>query len=333
MPAIIHAILDNQIDDRFACLVSDDIQPATLTGDGHMDHIVRRAVREGVDPVKAIQYVTMNPAACFRMDHEMGSITPGKCADLVFFNDLNNIRITRTIIDGNIVAEQGKMTVPVEKVDYPAFAYNTMHVGYSITPDCFGIAAPGGKERVKTRVIEIIPDHLENHERLIDLNVRNGWVEADPVNDIMKVTVFERHHETGTRGYGFLKGLGFRKGAVAQTVAHDAHNMIVAGMNDEDMACAANALIECGGGLCAVADGTLLALVPLPVAGLMSDVSAERMDGLLQKLGDAWKEMGCAIRSPFMTMAYISLACVPELRLTNRGLVDCRTFRFTDLFP
>ena len=215
MPAIIHAILDNQIDDRFACLVSDDIQPATLTGDGHMDHIVRRAVREGVDPVKAIQYVTMNPAACFRMDHEMGSITPGKCADLVFFNDLNNIRITRTIIDGNIVAEQGKMTVPVEKADYPAFAYNTMHVGYSITPDCFGIAAPGGKERVKTRVIEIIPDHLENHERLIDLNVRNGWVEADPVNDIMKVTVFERHHETGTRGFGFLKGLGFRKGAVA----------------------------------------------------------------------------------------------------------------------
>ena len=333
MPTIIHAILDNQIDDRFACLVSDDIQPVTLTEDGHMDHIVRRAIREGLNPVKAIQYVTINTAACFRMDHEMGSITPGKCADIVFFNDLNNIRITRTIIDGNIVAEHGKMTVWIEKADYPALVYNTMHVGYSITPECFGIPAPGKKMRVKTRVIEIIPDHLENHERLIDLNVRNGFVEADPVNDIMKVTVFERHHETGTRGFGFLKGLGFRKGAVAQTVAHDAHNMIVAGMNDEDMALAANTLIECGGGLCAVADGTLLALVHLPIAGLMNDVSAEQMDGLLRKLGDAWKEMGCAIHSPFMTMAYISLACVPELRLTNRGLVDCRTFRSADLFP
>ena len=263
----------------------------------------------------------------------MGSITPGKCADIVFFDDLNNIRVTRTIIDGDIVAEHGNMTVRIEKADYPAFVFNTMHVGCSITPDCFEIAAPGENKRVKTRVIEIIPDHLENHERLMDLNVRNGLVEADPANDIMKAAVFERHHETGTKGFGFLKGLGFRKGAVAQTVAHDAHNLIVAGMNDEDMALAANTLIECGGGLCAVADGKLLALVHLPIAGLMNDVSAEQMDGLLKKLGDAWKEMGCTIHSPFMTMAFISLACVPELRLTNRGLVDCRTFRFADLFP
>ena len=333
MPTIIHAILDNQIDDRFACLITDDIQPATLTEYGHMDHIVRSAIREGLDPVKAIQYVTINPAACFRMDHEMGSITPGKCADIVFFDDLNDIRITRTVIDGNIVAEHGNMTVRIGKADYPASACNTMHVGYAITPDCFKIAAPGGSKRVKTRVIEIIPDHLENVERLIDLDARNGFVEADPVNDIVKLTVVERHHQTGTRGFGFLKGLGLRKGAVAQTVAHDAHNMIVAGMNDEDMALAANTLIECGGGLCAVADGTLLALVQLPVAGLMDDVSAEQMAGFLRKLQDAWKEMGCTIHSPFMAMAYISLACIPELRLTNRGLVDCRTFRFADLFP
>ena len=333
MPAVIRAILDNPIDDRFACLISDDIQPDTLTEYGHMDHIVRCAVREGLDPVRALQYVTINPAACFRMDHEMGSITPGKCADIVFFNDLNDICITRTVIDGNVAAENGKMTVGIRKADFPEFVYNTMHVGHFITPDCFRIAAPGGSKKVKTRVIEIIPDHLENYERLTDLNVRNGFVEADPAKDIMKVTVFERHHETGTKGFGFVKGLGFRKGAIAQTVAHDAHNMIVAGMNDDDMALAANTLIKCGGGLCAVADGALLALVPLPVAGLMDDVPAEQMAGLLRRLGDAWKEMGCTIHSPFMTMAYIPLACVPELRLTNRGLVDCRTFRFVELFP
>ena len=224
------------------------------------------------------------------------------------------------------------MSAGIGKFDFPAFVYDTMHVGHPITPDCFRIAAPVGSGKVKTRVIEIIPDHLENYERLIDLNVRNGFVEADPASDIMKMMVFERHHERGTKGSGFVKGLGFRKGAIAQTVAHDAHNLLVAGTNDEDMALAANTLITCGGGLCAVADGAVLALVPLPIAGLMNDLPAQQMDGLLRKLNDAWKEMGCEINSPYMSMAYIPLACIPELRLTNRGLVDCRAFRFVDLF-
>jgi adenine deaminase len=148
----------------------------------------------------------------------------------------------------------------------------------------------------------------------------------------MKMVVFERHHETGTKGCGFLKGFGFKKGAMAQTVSHDAHNLLVAGTNDEDMALAANTLVACGGGLCAVADGKVLALVPLPIAGLMNDLPVEEMTDLVNKLDDAWKEMGCAINSPYMTMALIPLACLPEIRLTNRGLVDCRTFSFVDLF-
>jgi adenine deaminase len=332
MPVIIRAILDNPIDDRFACLVSDDMQPGTLTEDGHMDHIVRCAIREGLNPIKAIQFVTINPASCFRMDHELGSITPGKCADIVFFSDLNDIRITRTIIDGEIVAENGKMTAAVGKPVYPAFVYDTMHVGEFITADSFKIAAPAGRDQVKTRVIEIIPNHLENIERLIDLDVRNGFVEADPANDILKMAVFERHHKTGKKGSGFVKGFGLKKGAMAQTVAHDAHNLLVAGTNDDDMALAANTLIECGGGMCAVADGEVLALVKLPIAGLMNDLPAEQMAELLRKLNDACKQMGCVIDAPYMTMAYIPLACVPELRLTNRGLVDCRTFRFVDIF-
>ena len=332
MPVIIRAILDNRIDDRFACLVSDDMQPDTLTKDGHADHIVRCAIREGLDPIKAIQFVTINPAACFRMDHELGSITPGKCADIVFFSDLNDIRITRTIIDGKIAAEDGKMTAPVEKPAYPAFVYDTMHVGYPITPDCFKIAAPAGRDRVTARVIEIIPNHLENYGRLIDMKVSGGFVEANPAKDIVKMAVFERHHQTGKKGCGFVKGFGLKKGAMAQTVAHDAHNLLVAGTNDADMALAANTLIECGGGMCAAAEGKVLALVPLPIAGLMNDLPAEQMADLLRKLQDACRQMGCVIDSPYMTMAYIPLACVPELRLTNRGLVDCCTFRFVDVF-
>jgi len=332
MPVIIKAVLDNHIDDRFACLISDDTHPDTLINDGHLDHIVRCAIQEGLDPIKAIQYVTINPATCFRMDHEMGSITPGKCADIVFFDDLNDIRITRTIIDGDVVAENGRMTVEIGQPNFPAGVYNTMHVGRPITADSFRIAAPTGKDRVKTRVIEIIPNRVGNFERLLDIKVKDGCLEANPELDLLKMAVFERHHETGTKGVGFVKGFGFKKGAMAQTVAHDAHNLLVAGTNDEDMALAANTLIECGGGLCAVADGKVLALVPLPIAGLMNDLPVEQMANLVSKLSDAWAEMGCVINSPYMTMALIPLACLPELRLTNRGLVDCRTFQFVDLF-
>lgn len=332
MPVIIRAILDNHIDDRFACLISDDTHPDTLIGEGHLDHIVRCAIREGLDPIKAIQYVTINPATCFRMDHEMGSITPGKCADIVFFSDLTDIRITRTIIDGDVVAENGRMTVEIGHSNFPAAVYDTMHIGHPITADSFRIAAPAGRERVRTRVIEIIPNRVGNYERIVELRAREGFLEADPEQDVMKMVVFERHHETGTKGCGFLKGFGFKKGAMAQTVAHDAHNLLVAGTNDEDMALAANTLIECGGGLCAVADGRVLALVPLPIAGLMNDLPVEQMADLVSRLSEAWKEMGCVINAPYMTMALIPLACLPELRLTNRGLVDCRTFQFVDLF-
>ena len=335
MPVIIRAILDNQIDDRFACMISDDTHPDTLIQDGHMDHIVRCAVKEGLDPIKAIQYVTINPATCFRMDHEMGSIAPGKCADIVFFDDLNDIRITRTIIDGDVVAENGKMTIEIGQGNVPEFVRDTMHVGTPITPDSFKIAAPKATNfngKVKARAIEIIPNRVGSYERFVDLSVKDGFVEADVSQDVMKMVVFERHHETGTKGVGFLKGFGFKKGAMAQTVAHDAHNLLVAGTNDEDMALAANTLIECGGGMCAVADGKVLALVPLPIAGLMSEEPVEKVAELVSKLDAAWTEMGCVINSPYMTMAIIPLACLPELRLTNRGLVDCRTFQFVDLF-
>ena len=333
MPVIIRAILDNNIDDRFACLISDDTHPDTLIEEGHLDHIVRCAIREGLDPVKAIQFVTINPATCFRMDHELGSIAPGKCADIVFFDDLSDIRVKRTIIDGEVAAEDGRMTVEIGQSRFPLLVYDTMHLGRPITPDSFRIAAPEGRQAVTTRVIEIIPNRVGNYERLIDLRVMDGYVEADPGNDIIKMAVFERHHATGTAGFGFVKGFGFKKGAMAQTVAHDAHNLLVAGTNDADMALAANTLIECGGGLCAAADGKVLALVPLPIAGLMNDLPVEEMAALVAGLSDAWREMGCSINSPYMTMALIPLACLPELRLTNRGLVDCRTFSFVDLFP
>jgi len=327
---VIRAITENEVDTRFACLISDDTHPHTLTTQGHLDHIVRRAVEEGVDPITAIQMVTINCAQCFQMDHELGSIAPGKCADIVFLKDLDSLQVTRVLIDGDIVAENGAMTVPIAEYVYPDWARHSMHVAGTITPETFRIPAPG--EKAVVRAIEIIPAKVGTIERHIELTAKNGLLEADPAQDLLKVAVFERHHETGTVGRGFVKGFGITDGAMASTVAHDAHNLLVLGTNDADMALAANTLIACGGGMVVVRDGKVLGLVELPVAGLMNDrKNLQEMDQIVSGLTRAWAEIGCRMPSPFMTMALIPLACLPELRLTNRGLVDCTRFTMVDL--
>ena len=324
---------DPPIDTRFACLISDDTHPHTLINEGHLDHIVRRAVAEGFDPLTAIQMVTINTATCFRMDNELGSVTPGKCADIVFLSDLENLEVTLTMIDGTIVARDGKLAFELAPFEYPEWVTHSMHVGEPITTETFAVPAQGdpGAQTAHIRVIEIIPSRVGTFETHLDLPIVDGKLESDLTQDTLKTFVFERHHETGTYGVGFTKGFGIQSGALASTVAHDAHNLLVMGTNDADMALAANALIECGGGFAAVQDGEVISLVPLPIAGLMNDKSAKDMSDLVHGLEQAWAQIGCSIESPFMTMALIPLACLPELRLTNRGLVDCTTFNFVPL--
>ena len=323
------AVKNHEVDSRFAVLISDDTHPHTLLAQGHLDHIVRRAVEEGIDAVTAIQMVTINCAQCFQMDHELGSITPGKCADMVLLNNLEDLQVTKVWIDGDLVAENGAMTKELAPYEYPEWATHSMHVGETITADTFKI--PASAEEVTVRAIEVIPAHVGSIERFITLKAQNGYLESDPAQDTLKTVVFERHHETGTKGVGFVKGFGIECGAMASTVAHDAHNLLVIGTNDEDMALAANTLIECGGGMVAVQNGKVLGVVPLPIAGLMNDKPAEEMSEMVEALEAAWAQIGCSMPSPFMTMALIPLACLPELRLTNRGLVDCRTFQFVPL--
>ena len=322
------AITQNKVDSRYACLISDDTHPDTLQSKGHLNYIVRRAIEEGIHPITAIQMVTINVAQCFQLDHDMGSIAPSKCADMVLIDDLHTCHVTEVFIDGELVAQNGKIVKPFAPYEYPAAAKNSVHLA-PLKVDDFQICASG--ENVTVRVMEIIPARVGTFERFEQMPVTNGLLQADASRDILKVAVFERHHNTGMVGYGFVKGFGIKKGAMAQTVAHDAHNLLVVGTNDKDMTLAANTLIACGGGMVAVADGKVLGLVPLPIAGLMSDKPLEETSQRVKELERAWKEIGCTLPSPFMTMALIPLACLPELRLTNRGLVDCRTFHFTDL--
>ena len=324
------AITENDVDSRYAVMVSDDTHPHTLLSEGHLDHIVRRAVSFGVDFVTAIQMVTLNCAQCFKMDDELGSVTPGKCADLVLIDNETDINVTRVLIDGETVAENGRLTIELPKSELPDWAMDTMHVGETITPDTFKIHTDK-KDTTTVRAIEIIPVRVGDYERHVQLKVENGELKSDTAQDVLKAFVFERHNATGRHGVGFVKGFHVQCGAMASTVAHDAHNLLVIGTNDEDMALAANTLIACGGGEVIVQNGKVLGCVPLPLAGLMNPKPAEEMNALVENLGKAWKQIGCDIQSPFMTMALIPLACLPELRLTNRGLVDCTTFSFTDL--
>lgn len=324
------AITENDVDSRYAVMVSDDTHPHTLLSEGHLDHIVRRAVSFGVDFITAIQMVTLNCAQCFKMDDELGSVTPGKCADLVLIDNETDINVTRVLIDGETVAENGRLTIELPKSELPDWAMDTMHVGETITPDTFKIYTDK-KDKATVRAIEIIPVRVGDYERHVQLKVENGELKSDTAQDVLKAFVFERHNATGRHGVGFVKGFHVQCGAMASTVAHDAHNLLVIGTNDEDMALAANTLIACGGGEVIVQNGEVLGCVPLPLAGLMNPKPAEAMNALVENLGKAWKQIGCDIQSPFMTMALIPLACLPELRLTNRGLVDCTTFSFTDL--
>ncbi len=326
---VIKVITRYKVDSRLAVLVSDDTHPDTLISLGHLDHIVKRAIEEGVDPVTAIQMVTINTAQCFMMDKDFGSISPSKVADILFISDLENVSVEKVIIGGELVAERGKMLKEGEPVIYPDWSKNTVKLGKTITPDDFRIEAAG--DTADVRVMEIEEAKVGTKSITETLQVVNGNAGADVKKDIARVALFERHHETGTHGLGFVKGFGLTGGAAASTVAHDSHNLLVVGMNDEDMAFAGNQLANAGGGMIVVKDRKVLALLPLPVAGLLTDRPVEEVRAQVEKLDEAWKELGCKLVSPFMTMALLGLPVLPQLRISNRGLVDTMNFKFVEV--
>ena len=327
------AITTQNIDSRFASLVSDDMHPDTLLHQGHMDYIIRRAIEEGIDSITAIQMATLNAAQCFMLDHELGSVTPGKYADLVLLRDLKQIQVAYTIANGECVAKDGKLVTKLPKTTYPDFAKQTMCISKNFTSEDFKIKVPEhySSSVAKVHVIGIIEKLATTHHQIGTLPVCCGELTSDLTQDFIKLTVIDRHSGKATMGKGFANGFKLQSGAVAATIAHDAHNLSVLGTNDEDMALAANTLVQCGGGQVVVQNGHILALNPLPVAGLMSEDPIEEVAKRVTQIDEAWKTIGCPIASPFMTMALLSLAVIPELRLTNKGLIDTQSFKPIDL--
>jgi adenine deaminase len=330
--ATVKSYTETGVDPRRIVLVTDDVHPDTLLTLGHVNHVVRRAIEEGTPPVVAIQMATINAAECFGMSCDLGSITPGKFADILFIRDLADPRPEKVMADGEIVAENGRMLVEFPRQTYPEYATGSVCLARPVIRDDFSVKAGVSGKNVRIRVIQVTEGQAVTKHIEAELTPDgNGEIHASHDEDLAKVAVIERHKATGTMALGFVKGFGLQSGAVASTVAHDSHNLLVVGMDDGDMVVAANTLAEAGGGMVVVKDGKVLAILPLPIAGLMSDEPVEEVQSNVDRLAQAWKALGCRLASPFMTMALLSLPVIPELRITNRGLVDVTEFRYVPL--
>ena len=331
LPEVIRAVTEHSVDTRMAVLVSDDLHADTLLERGHMDALLRMAVQNGVPPVTAIQMATLNTACCFHLDNEIGSLAPGRLADINLLGDLADMQVERVIIGGKTAAEHGRLAVPLHKYVYPDAFRHTIHIPRPLTPADFAVKAPAGASEFAANVIGVHAGDVRTVRQVMRLPVQNGRVAAQSGRDVIKVAVIDRHHGTVSMSVGFVAGFGITRGAAASTYAHDAHNLLIVGADDADMALAANRLAECGGGMAAVSAGNVLSLLELPVAGLMSERPAAEVAASLQDLARSWERLGCRMPSPFMTMSLLSLAVIPELRITNRGLVDVTASRLTSL--
>ncbi len=326
----ITAITEKGLDPRNFILCTDDCHSGTLVNEGHMNRVVRHAIGCGCDPLIALQMATINTATHFGLEREIGSITPGRRADVVLTSDLTELPIEMVIARGKVVAENGEITVDCPHYDWPERARNTINLGHTPTHRDFEVPAPTGANRVMANVIGVVENQAPTKALKSELPIIEGLVEGE--GDVCQIALVERHRATGGVTNAFVSGFGYKgRMAMASTVAHDSHHMIVVGTDREQMALAANRLAEVGGGIAIFRDGRELALVELPIAGLMSDSLASEVAAKTQKMVDAMQDCGCHLNNAYMQHSLLALVVIPELRISDLGLVDVRTFEKIDL--
>jgi adenine deaminase len=329
----IKAVTEEGIDPRNFILCTDDCHSGTLVHEGHMDRVVRHAIAQGLKPVTAIQMASLNTAQHFGLEREIGSIAPGRLADFLIVSDLPALVIDEVYARGMRLAKAGKLEADIPAYAYPASAKKTMKLGKKLKARDFDIASPKGANEVRVRVIGVIENQAPTRALEADLAVENGLVAMDRRNDICQIALVERHRGTGAVVNGFVSGFGYMQDcALASTVAHDSHHMIVVGSNKEDMALAANRLGEVGGGVVIFSKGKELALVEMPIAGLMSDERAEVVAAKAEKLTAAMRSMGCSLNNAYMQHSLLALVVIPELRISDVGIIDVTKFAKVDLF-
>lgn len=329
----IKAVTERGLDPRSFILCTDDCHSGTLVGEGHMNRVVRHAIACGCEPLVALQMATLNTATHFGLERELGSIAPGRRADLILTSDLATLPIERVIARGVTVAVGGRLTVACPHYDWPEGARQTVHLGKTLAAEDFVIRAPEGANAVTARVIGVVENQAPTKALTRELTVTDGIVGPDEAQDVAQIALVERHQGTGGVVNGFVSGFGYKgRMAMASTVAHDSHHMIVVGTDRALMAAAANRLGEMGGGITVWKDGAEIAAVPLPIAGLMSDRPAAEVAAAADRMVAAMAECGCTLNNAYMQHSLLALVVIPEIRISDLGLVDVTRFELTELF-
>jgi adenine deaminase len=331
--AQIKAVTELGLDPRHFILCTDDSHSGTLVHEGHMDRVLRHAIAQGLKPITAIQMMTLNTAEHFRLSHDVGQIAPGRYADIVLSSDLADFQAELVIAAGEVIADHGAWRVELPRFDYPPEVSRSVHLGRTLTADDFKLPAPASQNgRVTAHVIGVIENQAPTRHLTFRLPTVDGEVRGDPAQDVCKVALVERHRGTGGVQVGFVHGFGFNLPcAIASTVAHDSHHMLVVGTDDAAMALAANQLAERGGGMLVVREGQVRAIVELPIGGLMSNERAEivarKMDAVLAE----YRACGCTLNNANMQLSLLALVVIPELRISDLGLVDVTRFSRIDV--
>jgi adenine deaminase len=326
------AITQLGLDPRRFILCTDDSHAGTLSNDGHMDRVLRHAIEQGLDPITAIQMMTINTAEHFGLSKEIGMIAPGRWGDVLLVKDLEKFKADVVIAKGQVIAEGGAWNVGLPRFSYPAWVKDSVKLKRALKADDFRIGVKGKGEKVNANVIGVIENQAPTRHLTFDMQVNNGELQADISRDIAKIALVERHKGTGNITLGFVSGFGFNvKCAIASTVAHDSHHMIVVGTDDASMAVAANSLARCGGGQVVAKNGKVIGQVELKIAGLMSvekaDVVAKKANTILK----GFEACGCRLNNPNMQLSLLALVVIPELRISDKGLVDVTKFQFVPL--
>lgn len=310
---------------------TDDKHAREIQTEGHINYNVSRAIELGLDPMDAIQMATVNTAKHFRMEDEIGSITPGRLADILLVKDIGEIKPETVIFEGKIVAQNGRLLEECKVGDYPEWIKHTVTLKQEITPSSFLVKSKKGGASAKVQVIDMIPRQIINNRMEAELPIKAGFILPDLSKDLLKLAVVERYGKNGNVGIGFVHGFKLSKGALAYSMSHDHHNIVVVGTNDEDMSAAVNEVAKLNGGLAVACGGQILNSMELPIGGLMSEKTAEEVMSQLDILNEDARKLGCEMDAPFMSLSFISLPTVPELGLTDLGLVDVLEHKLTEL--
>ncbi|MEJ5219499.1 adenine deaminase [Cognatishimia sp. D5M38] len=328
----ITVVTEKGLDPRNFILCTDDCHSGTLVNDGHMNRVVRHAIDCGCDPVVALQMATINTATHFGLERELGSITPGRRADVILTSELKTLPIEHVIARGVTIAKDGEGLVDCPHLEWPDHARQTVHLGKNRVAEDFYIKAPEGANAVTANVIGVLENQAPTKALKAELAVEDGLVQMDVDKDVCQIALVERHQALGTTVNGFVSGFGYEgRMAMASTVAHDSHHMIVVGTSHEDMALAANRLGDVGGGVTVFKDGKEIALVELPIAGLMSDEPAKIVSAKAQNMVEAMEACGCTLNNAYMQHSLLALVVIPEIRISDLGLVDVTKFEMTDV--